>query len=244
MKRYFSIFIFAVCASLTSFAQSDFGIWTSIGAEKKLWKGLSASVEGEFRSRNDSKSVDRWAASVAMGYKFCPYLKANASYSFLYLNHTAEYTSKGNYIPEYWSPRNRFKFSLTGSYKFHRFQVSLREAFQYTHRAAITVPKYSDETLSNQKKDEEINGKSKNVLRSMMQVAYNIRKSKFSPFASLEFYNSLDNGFSCEKTRWTVGSEYEFNKHNEIEAYYRYQNHSDDDEPNGHVLGLGYKFKW
>lgn len=47
-----------------------------------------------------------------------------------------------------------------------------------------------------------------------------------------------------KKTRWTVGTEYKINKKHSFDLYYRYQDHEDDDETNGHVLGVGYKFKF
>lgn len=82
----------------------------------------------------------------------------------------------------------------------------------------------------------------KHVLRSRLKAEYNIRMSGFTPFASCELYNSLS-GFTHEKTRWTVGTDYRFNKRHSVSAFYRYIDRSDDDDTGGHVIGVGYSFK-
>ena len=226
------------------YAQSDdFGIWTSAEVKKKLTTKLDASVEGEFRTRDGLSEVERWAASVGVAYKFNSYLKADVGYTYIYAHRESETTKKGNIISDYWSPRHRLSVSLTGSYKWNRLEFSLRERYQMTKRTAQTVSKYDGEDGS-QKDDEEIPAKTKSVLRSRLQVEWDIKKSRFTPYISAELYNSLDDGFSLDKTRYTIGTAYKFNKHHSLDVFYRYQNKSDDDESNGHVIGVGYRFKF
>ena len=94
-----------------------------------------------------------------------------------------------------------------------------------------------------QKADEYISGKGKNVLRSRLQVAYNIRKCAFNPYASCELSHSLSDG-AFEKARWTLGTEWKLSKRHSLDFYYLYQNKADDDESDGHVIGAGYSFKF
>lgn len=240
--------LFAICLLTLSFpsawAQSDdFGIWSSIEAKKKLLPGLDAALEGEFRTSDGLKSVERWAVSPSLSYRVFPFLKADMGYTFIYKRAEAETTKKGNYIPAYWTPRHRFSFSLTGKYTWNRWEFSLRERYQFTRRTALSVPKYDGDDGS-RKADEIIDAKSKNVLRSRLQVAWDLRKSPFTPYASCELYHDMGNRWELEKTRWTIGTEYKVNKKHSFDLYYRYQNHADDDETNGHVLGVGYKFKF
>ena len=85
--------------------------------------------------------------------------------------------------------------------------------------------------------------KSKNVLRSRFQVSYNIPRSKVSPFANVEIYNS----WSLDKTRLSAGAEWSITKKHSVEAFYRFQsvNSTDDDhDTNSHILGLGYTFSF
>lgn len=81
------------------------------------------------------------------------------------------------------------------------------------------------------------------MLRSRLEAEYNIRKSRFTPFASYELYNSLSSGFSRDKSRWTVGTDYKFNKRHSLSLFYRYIDTQDDDDPSTHIIGIGYKFK-
>lgn len=224
-------------------AQSDdFGIWTSAEVKKKLFPGFDASIEGEFRTRDGLKKMERWAGTASVAYRFSPYVKADAGYTFIYSRQPGELTKKGNLIPAYWSPRHRLSLSLTGSYTWQRVEFSLRERYQFTRRTAQSVPKYDGEDGS-RKADEEINAKSKNVLRSRLQAEWNIRKSPFKPYASCELYHSMTDDWALDKVRWTIGTGYKINKKHSVDIFYRYQDHSDDDEANGHILGVGYKLK-
>lgn len=246
MKIYKAYLLVAgFCFSLTAMAQEDdFGIWTSVGATKKITKDFGITGELEYRTRNDSKTTERWSGELSMNYKLAPYLKLEGGYVYIYYNHPSEFTSKGNYIPEYWSPRHRLYFGAAGSYKTNRWTFSLRERYQYTYRTSLTVPKYSDTSKTEQKSDEEISGKSTSILRSRLQVEYDIKGSPFKPFASCELFNLISDGMKNDKTRWTIGTDFALNKSNSIELYYRYQKQADDDEANGHILGIGYSIKF
>ena len=225
------------------YAQSDdFGIWTGVEVKKKILSGWDASLEGEFRTRDGVKTVERWSGAVATSYKVSSWLKASAGYTFIHYYHPMEVTKKGNYIPEYWQPRHRFHVSLTGKADWRRFTFSLRERWQYTYRPSQSVPKFDGDDGSS-KADEYISGKGKNVLRSRLQVAYNIRKCAFNPYASCELSHSLSDG-AFEKARWTLGTEWKLSKRHSLDFYYLYQNKADDDESDGHVIGAGYSFKF
>ncbi len=245
MKKRLLI-ILAVCLNIPMGmkAQSDeFGIWTSAEVEKRLFKGFDVFLEGEFRTRDGFGEVERWAATAGASYRITSYLKADASYTFIRSHPEERTTAKGNYIPSYWQSRHRISVSLTGTLKWNRLKFSLRERYQFTHRMSQYVAKYdSDRTTS--KDDEEISSKSKNVLRSRLQVAWDIKKSAFEPYASCELYNDMSDGWSLVKTRWTAGTEYKINKKHVLDFFYRYQNKADDDEANGHAIGIGYKYKF
>lgn len=249
MKKIFKygclLLLCAVCMQ-ESKAQSspDFGLWTGVEVEKKLWKGWEACLEGEFRSRNNVKTVDRWSASAQMSYKITKWLKASAGYSFYYYYHPMEVTGKGNYVPEYWQPKHRVNVSLTGDYDItKRLKVSLRERWQYTYRAQQEVEKY-DGYDGSRMDDEVVKGKGKNNLRSRLQVEYDIKNCPLSPYISCELTHEMKDGFNYEKTRYMAGTEWKINKKHALDVYYLYQNHDDDDdEVDGHVMGVKYKLK-
>lgn len=239
----FFLFFFSNWASLVH-AGDDFGLWGSVGLEKKLCKGLDMSFEGEFRSRNNVRTVERWSASAGLSYKLTNWLKASTDYLFLHNYNSMEVTGKGNYIPEYWQSRHRVNFSLTGKYEVvNRLTVSLRERWQYTYRPEQSVEKYKG-TTGDRMDDEVIKGKGKHNLRSRLQLEYDIPKCKFTPHVSCELTHHLYKGFYYEKTRWIVGADWKINKQHGLDFYYLYQNQADEEELDGHVIGVKYAFKF
>ncbi len=144
-------------AASTAWAQSDFGVWTSVEGSTKLNKQLELSVEGEYRTQDMSTMTERASGAINLSYKnkAIPFLKADVGYTFMYMHYPAETEIKyqeddeGNYetdtngafIPShknvdaaYWTARHRATASLTGSFKWNRFKFSLRERYQFTYR--------------------------------------------------------------------------------------------------------------
>lgn len=216
-------------------------LWTSAEVKLGIVKRLSGNVEGEYRTADGLDGTERWAASAGLDYKLSGWLKLSAGYTYIYRHVESRVTKKGNIVDDYWQPRHRASFAVTGSYKWNRFVFSLRERYQYTYRTAQSAAKWDGDDGS-VKADEVIDASHKHVLRSRLKAEYNIRKSHFQPFVSAEFYHSL-NGFSYSKSRWTVGTEYKVNKHHTLSVFYRYIDRDDDDDTNGHVIGIGYSFK-
>lgn len=226
--------------SVSAFAEGDdFNIWGSVEVDKSITKKWGVSAELEYRTNDHVSTTDRWSIGIGTDYKILSWLKADVGYSYLHSRIATSTTKKGNIIPAYWQPRHRAYVSLTGSVKFNRVKILLRERWQFTHRTSQSVPKYDSDGVT-PKDDEVIESKNKNVLRSRLQVEYDIPNCKLSPYASFELYNSD----VIEKERYTVGCEYGINKKNKVKLYYLYQNKADDDEPNGSVIGVGYTFKF
>ena len=133
--------------------------------------------------------------------------------------------------------------SLTGSYKFsNNIKLSLRERWQYTYRPEKTVQRwdFDDETWE----DKVRSSKGKNQLRSRFEISYDKKRALFTPYASIELYNS----WAIEKIRYTVGTDIRLTKQHSLSAFYRFQNmknvDADDYDPDMHYIGVGYKFKF
>lgn len=80
------LFTACICLQLCTGlqAQSDgFGIWSSAEVKKKIIPGLDASLEGEFRTRDGVKDVERWAVSPSLSYRLFPFLNASLGYSYI-----------------------------------------------------------------------------------------------------------------------------------------------------------------
>ena len=253
MKRLLCIIWITIGAAMTASAQSDdFGMWYELGAEKKLSQKWSLGFEGEFRTRNNSKTADRWSAGLSADYKIVKGLKASVGYNLLYDNNPEELTFNNSgdlkkWTPSYWGVRHRLNVGLTGSVDWGRFSFSLRERWQYTYRPEAQDKKYAftydaDDYLSGYTL-ESVKGKGKSLLRSRLQVSYDIPHSKFDPFANVEMFNDKS---GIAKMRYQLGVDYKLKKKHVFSLTYRFQNvtGSDDNEVNSHLIGLGYKFKF
>lgn len=248
-----------ICPLSYSSAQSDdFGLDFSVEAEKKIDKQWSVSLEGELRRRDDAKTNDRWSIGLGVDYKIAKWVKASAGYNLLYDNtkrisySDQEDVDDGDFdevgmpkkCAQYWAPRHRFNVSLTFDKKlFGDFRFSLRERWQYTWRPEHTVSErwcYLDEAYDG--KAKTYGGSGKNVLRSRLQVEYDRKGLSLTPYANVEFWNA----WKLQKTRYTVGLDWKLSKQHAVGAFYYYQKVNDDDdlEPNRHLLGVSYKFKF
>ena len=141
--------------------------------------------------------------------------------------------------------QERFNVSLTFDKKlFGDFRFSLRERWQYTYRPEQTVDQRWDclNSVYDGKK-KVYGGMGKNVLRSRLQVEYDKKGLAVTPYANVELFNA----WNIEKVRYHVGLDWKVAKKHSLGIFYRYQHvYGDDDdlEPNIHMLGLGYKFKF
>lgn len=228
---------------LTAVASQAQSLWTSAAAEFDVAKNLDGFVEGEYRTNDGMSSTERWTLGAGLDYKFCPYFKMGVSYKFIDRQVDSRTTKKGNIVESYWQPRHRFAVDATGSYKFGRLKLSLRERYQFTHNTEQTVAKFDGDD-GTRKSDEVIEAKDKQVLRSRLKAEYDIRKSAFSPFVSAELYSSLDDGLSTEKMRFTIGTDISLSKRHSINVFYRYVDSHNADEDDLNVIGVGYKFKF
>lgn len=248
MKKLF-LLTFALCMATVAMAQTDNGLILSAGLSHKFNKKFSLEGEVEMRTRNDFKTMDRWTVEVDANYKLLKYLKVSAGYSLLVDNNQEKISYDEESVdelvitkwrPSYWGIRHRFNVSFTGSVDAGRFSFSLRERWQYTYRPESEQDLYDFNMESWGKKP--VYGSGKNVLRSRFQVEYNIKKSKFTPFANAEFYNA----WSLEKIRYSVGTDWKMTKNQVFTLFYRYQqiNKADSDEPDINQFGIGYNFKF
>lgn len=245
-KQLTALLLVILCAAgfpTSSFAD-DAGLVASIEASHKFSKKLSAGVEAEFRSRNSFRTFDRLSLGVDASYKLLPWLKASAGYTLLCDNNREKITYKddgisyNNWRPSYSGLRHRFAVSLTASHKIQRVELSLRERWQYTYRPSKMIDNFDfDEGMW---EDYEVIGKGKNVLRSRLQLEWDIPKCKFDPFASVEFHTTRE----LEKTRFIMGVDHNVKKKHNFKLYYRGQVSGSSDEPDIHMLGLGYAYKF
>ena len=251
MRMYKSVLILAMLVqSLTSLAQSESGLLLEAEAEKKLSKKFSVALEADMRTRNDFKTMDRWSVGIGGEYKPMKHLKLGAGYTLLNTNFREDisFNATGTpkkWRPSYWGIRHRFNISATGSYKFsNNLRISLRERWQYTYRPEKTVQRFNFNEDKWGWEDKVRSSKGKGQLRSRLQVEYDKKHALFTPFASIELYNSM----AVEKIRYTVGTDLNLSKQHTFSVFYRYQDmhnvEPEEYDPDMHYLGVGYKFNF
>jgi opacity protein-like surface antigen len=246
------------CPVGSAFAQSDdFGMWYEVEAQKKLSPKWNASLGAEFRTRDDAKTADRWSVGADMDYKILKTstfsLKASAGYSLLYDNNPEKLTFKSDgspkkWTPSYWGVRHRLKVGVAGSLDVGRFSFDLRERYQYTIRPEKADQRYAfayddDDNLVSHTL-QAVKSKSRGMLRSRLQVGYNIAHCKVDPVAGVEMFSD---DYGIQKMRYQIGVEWKLSKQHAFSLTYRYQDvggDDDDNDVNSHLIGLGYKFKF
>ena len=151
-----------------------------------------------------------------------------------------------------WRHRHRTSVSLAANYKPNkRWSFQLKETVQYTHfcKDSTDVNKYrledeDDPTSLYLKKTEgkTYRAKDKTVLRSKLTAQYDIRNCKLDPYVSVDYGCGLN--YTANKWKFTAGTDYKLTKQSKFNLFYRYTTEDDEEDPNGHLIGIGYQFKF
>lgn len=235
----------ALAVMLPAHAQKDdLGLWIGANVEKKLSDKWEVGFGAEYRLHEELSAPDRISVGVDAKYKVTGWLKAAAGYDYLHGRESKEMSDGGKYMyNSYWYPRHRFHADLTASKKFGRIKVALRERWMYTYRPSFERdrmnivegdPNYGQITQNDK------SGKGENVLRSRLNVQYDIKKSKFTPYAYVESFNL----WAVDKVRYAVGTEFKLNKKNAVKLYYVFEDKNQrtggDPVQDSHIIGVEY----
>lgn len=221
--------VFIVPASLRSQSE-DFGIWSSVGIEKKLSK-WTVGTEGELRTNDNSEQINRWSLKLETSYNIFKPLKIGLSYQFINF-YDAKYSD--------FQRRNRLNLFLQGKQKLGNFSFSLRE------QAQLTTKDESDRVKKSGKIDTyAINPEW--TWRNRVKVAYNIPKIPVTPALSLETFYQLNNpeGNLFNKLRYTLSFSYNLSKHHQFEVYGLLDKEINVTSPvKTYIAGIGYLFSF
>jgi len=195
------------------FAQNtDNALWTTVDIKKKFNHGIALNFEEEYKMRENFSNTDKFETTIDLSWKPLSFLKGGIAYCRIDYNHPAN-----NNNAEYWELRHRYIAYLMGSYDIGRFSLSLKEKFQQTNRVGV---------------DASVNKSNPtNVIRSKFEVDYNIKKSSFTPYASVEVFYTLNEPNGAQdpaatkmvtEIRNAIGVEYSIRKNLAVEAGYLY----------------------
>lgn len=160
----------------------------SVGADFKLARGLHATVAEELRLRYKegapTQGLDRLYTSLGLNYKVCPYVKLGLGFDFINVwkvknIYADEAKTVVSFTEKYNEMRHRVSFDVTGMYKFHGWQFSLRERLQMTH--------YTDPYFDS---FEEV--RNALALRSRLKVSYSAKRVPLKPYVAAELRNTLN----------------------------------------------------
>ena len=186
MKRLISVILLAAAAAYGLKAQetvnaltSDLRTRTSVGLDWKIAKGFHLEADYELRTGSALSSLDRHQATVGLSYKITPWLKAGASYTYIYHHRTSD-----------WTPRHRLSTDLTFSWKSGDWRFSVKEQLRLTHKTESL--NYCQEVANPL------------TLKSRFKVQYKGFKN-IEPYAFLEARN-IFNDPSCTAT-WSTTSQ-------------------------------------
>ena len=290
MKAVFAIvglcsFIFS---SNVSAQTDDFGMDFSLEAEKKIYKGVNFSIEGNARTQDDTQTIERWGGGASLGVKLLNTknfnLKASVKWEYMWIYNLAEvkewYESeteeiphivpgpngmpvreietitetdhKYNFTDSFWRNRHRTSAALSATYTPNkRWAFSLKETFQYNHfcQSSKTTYKFRHKNIEDpdtklylkETEQKNVKAKDRTVLRSKVAVQYDTKHCPIDPYISGEYGCGLN--YSANKWKLEAGADYKINKQNKLTFFYRYLTENDDDEPNGHLVGIGYSIK-
>lgn len=171
MKKLFLTAVSMLVLSASISAQSNWGLRSGIGVEKKITKGLDAGVEAKYYQTDNFKNTDRWSIGLSLDKRLYRNeaktftVKAGLGYKFMnvYNDWSTKYKDDDEGVENKLEPQyyldNKYDFNLKDSYvdKRHRlsasvqaalevgrFKISLRETYQFTHTdsASYNVDKY------------------------------------------------------------------------------------------------------
>ncbi len=240
-------------------AQSDdFGFDVSLAADKELLPNFDLGVSAEMRTQDNTQRIERYLLGAELGYKFYNTkkfdMKVFGGFEYMWIQKPEEVKMKDNGYninERHWRNRHRTSLGLTAEYSpSKRWSFQLKETVQYSHycegdsinQEEWRYNSFSKKYYLDEMDKKAVDPKDRVLLRSKLTVEYNIKGVPVNPFAAVDYGCGLN--YTANKWKYSIGADYNINKKNRLTVYYRYQTEDDDDEPNGHIVGLGYKVKF
>jgi hypothetical protein len=222
-----SAFLIVLSCFSSVFAQTtDFGVWSSIGAKKKLGK-WKLGIYTELRTNDNTRQIHRLDYKLDVEYDVVKAVEIGVSYKFIYFNDVKYFD---------YQPRQRYTLHVQGEQKFGDFKVSLREKVQRT------IKDESDRQKENGDYDNyKINPDW--IWRNRLKIDYNIPHFRVNPSISFETFYLLNNpdGNTFNNLRYTLELNYKLSKHHAFEIYGLIEKEIHVDNPlTTYISGIGY----
>ncbi len=243
---------------LTETSESDVQLRLRAGLEVPIGRKWEFAWSEQMRLHNNLANFDKIVSSVGFGYKPWRFLKLEAQYGFV--NERTSKTDNDTGIKTTdWQIRHRLNFDVTGSVRWGRVKLSLRERLRVQFRSdSVNKYEHPDPALS---------------LRSRLKGAVNLNNARWEPYAFVELYTTLNAPAAVSnylkqplkydnyinRVRVGVGTEMKLSNSSKLDFYYmlhfnrsydaRYKGKSGDlkswelEKKCAHVICIDYKFK-
>ena len=168
MKRILIIALLSF-AVLPLAAQTNWGLRTGIGVERKIAKGFDAGLEANYHQTDNFQYTDRWSVGLSLSKRLyrneAKTFNVKAGLGYKYLNVYRDWSTKykgdeslgiadgldpiyyrdNNYdfnvSDTYVESRHRITTSLQAAFEVGRLRFTLRESYQFTHTDSVTYDK-------------------------------------------------------------------------------------------------------
>ncbi len=190
---------FLLITSSFSFGQETNEIWSGMGVTKKINPKLDATLD--VNSRAYGYTLQLIYPELTLKYKVNKWFKPSIDYRGLY-----ELNKYGNY-----KYANRLNFNFNFEKSIKKFSFGLRFRYQYVFNGIRSTENYSPDF------DQTI--------RIKPSMKYEIKKSKFTPSASIEWFYNPQNGPLGDrfaKIRGSVGTDINLKGPHLLSVYYLY----------------------
>ena len=199
-------------------SQTSEKLWIDLGVKYEFTRKLS--VEASITNRFYYNGVQSFFPAVLIKYKVRKWLVPSLEYRSIFSENKFE-----NY-----DFKNRLNANLELKKEYKRFSFSGRIRYQFSFDQLYETEDYNAEF------DQSI--------RFKPSVKYKIKKSKFTPLMSIEyFYNPAfeETGRRFVKYRFSAGTEIDLNKKNSVTiAYILDQQYNVAEPKRQHILSLSY----
>lgn len=227
-KKQFSLvlylFLFFINKSIAQHVYADAGMWMTFSLDKKLNDKFTASIDQEFRLKENLSQINLFYTNLGIAYKIHKKLRA----SFIY-----RWTAKNDNQIGYYT-KHRIMFDILYKEKLNKkFTFAYRHRFQFENNRI-----FSSE-----------NGRLiESFMRGKFELDYNITK-KLKAYISEELRfqmadpRNAESNFGLHRFRHALGFDYNLDSKQTIGLYYLIQNESQVYKPNElYIVGIQYAY--
>jgi hypothetical protein len=215
MKVLLLLFTFLPCIV---FSQTSEKLWIDLGVKHEFTKKLS--VEAHVTNRFYYNGIQTFFPAVLVKYKIRKWIIPSLEYRGIF--------SENKY--ENYDFKNRLNANLELKKEYKRFTFSGRIRYQFSFDKLYETSDY--------------NAEFDQAIRLKPSVKYKIKKSKFTPLVSIEyFYNPKfeETGRRFVKYRFSAGTDFDLDKKNSFSiAYILDQQYNVSEPKRQHILSISY----